>query len=229
MPITSFEGPMGSGKSCSAVALAYTEHTQNGKKVLANMELTFPHQYMDLQYFLDNLQTEELNDCVTILDETYLLLESRSVGSKRLSTLFTYYIGQTRKRGVDLYLCYHHIDTIDKRVRRAIDIRGTCSGVEEEPCKKCKGSGWEKVAPIIDEYGKVRPHPMDTIPENELCPRCLGYGKAGWYTTKFYDLRSNRRSRVRVFGNVFWGMYKTKEIVPLSKRQLKIPVEDLTI
>ena len=38
----------------------------------------------------------------------------------------TYIVAQTRKRGVDLYLCTHHIDAIEKRIRRAVDIRGTC-------------------------------------------------------------------------------------------------------
>ena len=225
-PITSLEGVMGSGKSLTAVALAYTEHKTMGKRVIANIDLKFEHTYLTLEYFLDNLVTEELNDCVTILDETYLLLEARSSMGK-LNRLFTYYIGQTRKRGVDLFLCFHHIDTLDKRVRRAIDIRGTCSGQEEKPCKACKGSGRYKYKPEFDEYGKVITIPRDSYPEEEWCPRCIGYGKVGWYTTKFFDLRSNKRYRVRVYGNAFWGLYETRELVPLTARQMKVPLDEL--
>lgn len=231
MAITSFEGVMGSGKSCSAVACAYTEHIQNGKKVIANMALEFDHTYLTLEYFLNNLQTDELYDCVTILDETYLLLDARNSMGK-LNRLFTYFIGQTRKRGVDLYLCFHHIDTLDKRVRRAIDIRGTCSGQEEFPCKKCKGSGRPGVPPILNDMGVPKEPTKDerhSWSEEDTCPRCLGFGKVDFFTTKFFDARTNKRSKIRVFGNAFFDLYETKELVPLSQRQMKVNVDDLSI
>jgi hypothetical protein len=227
MALTSLEGPMGSGKSLTAVALTYTDHMQSGRRVIANMDLKFEHTQLTLEYFLEHLKDEELNECDTILDETYLLLEARR-GMGKLNLLFTYFIGQTRKRNVDLFLCFHHIDTIEKRVRRAIDIRGTCSKMEEFPCKLCKGSGWLKHPPVIDSSGRPVSFKLVDIPEEELCSRCLGYGFVSWLTTKFYDMRINKRSRIRIYGNAFFGLYETKELVPFSAKQMSVPIEDLT-
>jgi hypothetical protein len=140
-----------------------------------------------------------------------LLADSRTSQSK-LNRLFTYFFAQTRKRGVDLYICTQHIDLIDKRLRRAADIRGTCSYIGEDPCKKCGGEGKYK---------------------EEVCDRCLGYGVTGWATVRFVDFRRqtlwmNRRVRkIKVFGPAFWGLYDTEERVPILQKALKIPVEDL--
>jgi len=100
----------------------YREH----KKVICNNHLNFPYTHFDPKYFLEHLEDEEMEDCILILDEAYQMgLDSRSTSTK-YNKLLSYFIAQTRKRGVDLYLCTHHIDALDKRVRRAVDIRGTC-------------------------------------------------------------------------------------------------------
>ena len=101
---------------------AYREH----KKVISNNHLNFPYTHFDPKYFLDHLEDEEIEDCILIMDEAYQMgLDSRSTATK-YNKLLSYFIAQTRKRGVDLYMCTHHIDALDKRVRRAVDVRGTC-------------------------------------------------------------------------------------------------------
>jgi len=209
--LTTLEGCMGSGKTLTATALAYSEHMQNGKRVIANYKLNFPFTFFEPIYFLQHIADEELTHCVHIIDEVGLLADSRLSGSK-LNRLFTYYFAQTRKRNVDLYICTQHIDLIDKRLRRAADIRGTCSYLGENPCRKCGGSGRSR---------------------NEVCDRCLGYGVTGWATTRFVDFRrqaywvSRRTKKIRVFGPAFWGLYDTEERIPILQKALKIPVEDL--
>lgn len=177
------------------------------KKVISNDHLQFPYIHFDPQYFLTHLQDEELDECILLLDEAYLYLESRASQS-RMNKLFTYFIAQTRKRGVDLYVCTQHIDVVDKRLRRAVDIRGTCRYYKEDPCKKCGGSGKD---------GK----------NGESCDRCLGWGVTGWATTTLLNRRTGRRNRIRVFGPAFFWLYDTRELLPFSKKQLRIPVEDL--
>lgn len=259
---------MGNGKTLTAVTLSYLEHTKNGKQVIANTHLTFPYTQFNREWFLENLATEEgeLHDCVLILDETYLYMDSSH--RSKSARLFTYFVGQTRKRNVDLYICTHHIDVIDKRIRRAIDVRGTCRYLKEDPCRKCGGTGHigkkgrelrstdimaiplstpEDAGPLDEEeqervskelqpssVGVLEPstspitgETLRQINDASLCPRCLGYGKTGWATTKFLDLRSGRRTRIRIFGPAFWGLYDTTEIVPLTAKQMKIGVEDL--
>jgi len=225
---------MGTGKTLTATALAYTEHVKYGRRILANYHLNFPHTFFDYEYFLRHLGDEELNNCITILDEAALALECRS--NTKLNRLFTYYIVQTRKRYVDLYLCTQHIDMIDKRARRAPDVRGTCRYRGEDPCGQCSGTkevnngfcgecgGAGKSGDSTN--GNVCPVCLGTG-KGTVCPRCLGYGVTGWATTRLFDLRTGKRTKIRVFGPAFWGLYDTTERVPFTKKQVRIPVEDL--
>jgi hypothetical protein len=136
--IVSLEGPMGSGKTCTATALAYTEYIKNGKKVLANYHMNFPFQYMDHNYWLAHLQDDVLQNCVIVLDEGYLESDSR-LGMGRMQRLWTYFYAQTRKRDVVMYIPMLHIDEVDKRLRRKVDIRGTVTPNEQLPCRNCVG------------------------------------------------------------------------------------------
>ena len=229
--ITSFEGVMGSGKTLTAVALACSEHFQNGKRVISNIHLNFPYIKFDMRYFLEHVQDEQLSNCVTLLDEAHQYMDARRSGGKG-NLLWTYYTVQTRKRDVDLFACFHHVDVMDKRFRRQIDIRGTCRYSKEDPCSKCGG---EKVlkrgnqeCPVCAGTGRLED---DTCPRcrgiGEVCPRCLGYGVTGWATTRFLDLRNGKRNRIRVFGPAFYGMYSTEELIPFTGKQLRISVDDL--
>lgn len=101
---------------------AYRDH----KKIICNNHLNFPYTHFDPQYFLEHLEDEEMEDCILIYDEPAQAgLDSRSTATK-YNKLMSYFIGQSRKRGVDVYFCLLHIDMMEKRIRRWIDIRGTC-------------------------------------------------------------------------------------------------------
>lgn len=243
--LVSLEGPMGTGKTCTTTAIAYGEFTQNKKKVISNYHVNFPYQHFDPEWFLQNLEGEMLNNCVLLWDEGMQGLDS-SVRSK-FSRLALYFVAQTRKRGVDMYVCCHHIDELDKRLRRKFDVRGSCSGYEEDPCKGCNGekvvSPKKGICPRCVGSGHVYSEDgTDGIvcPEcggtgkGTLCKRCWGYGKTGWYTTRLVDmgvraLGSGRRKvkKIRVFGPPFWGLYDTNELIPFTSRQMKIDLEQL--
>ena len=202
MPLYSFEGPQGTGKTMSAVAMAYEENKVHGRKVVSNNHLNFEYTHFDIAYFLDNVATHELENCVLLLDEAYQYIDARMSQSK-LNKLFTYFIVQTRKRDVDMYICTHHIDHLDKRLRRAIDCRGIASYQEEKPCKKCKGSG---------TWGRNGSKP-------EKCPRCLGYGIYGASIMRFRWVRRRGRGRrfdVNIPGPYYWHLYSTKERMPIQ-------------
>lgn len=204
MSITTLEGPMGSGKTLSAVALCYMEHTA-GRKIVSNVDMTFPHDKFDPQFLIEHMLDTQLEDCVILLDESYIYLDSRSSTTK-LNKLFTYFIAQTRKRGVDMFICIHHIDTVDKRLRRALEVRGTCRFRKEIPCTRCKG---------LKEY------------KGYPCERCCGYGEGGWATVTFYNLHTTKKVRVRIHGPKFWGLYSTKERIAVTGKQITIDPEDL--
>lgn len=197
--LISFEGSMGSGKTTAAVALAFEEHKRSGKRIIANNHLNVRYEHFDIAWFLEHLADHEMENSVLLLDEMYQIADSRSSQTK-LNKLLTYFAVQTRKRGVDLYICTHHLDHIDLRLRRAVDIRGSCRYSGESPCKKCRGAREVKGKP---------------------CDRCLGYGQIGWVKTRFLDRRLRRRYSLDIFSNRYWHLFDTLEKIPLQAKQLQ--------
>lgn len=197
--IVSFEGSMGCGKTTMAVALADEEHRLNDRKIISNDHLNMDYTHFDLAWFLEHLVDGEMENCILFLDEMYQIVDSRSSATK-LNKLFTYFVVQARKRDVDLYICTHHMDHIDLRLRRAVDIRGACRYHSEVPCRKCHGSG---------EY------------DGKPCDRCLGYGELGWVRAHFLDRRLRKRYTLDVFANKYWHLFNTKERIPMQARILQ--------
>lgn len=196
--IVSFEGLMGQGKTTAAIGLAYEEHERTGMKVISNTHLNFEYTHFDLAWFLEHVTDHEMENCIIILDEMYQLADARSSATK-LNKLFTYFVVQTRKRGVDLYICTHSLDYVDKRLRRAVDIRGSCRFRLEKPCRKCYGTGQYK---------------------GESCPRCYGYGMTGWEKVYFLDRRLRRRYTLDFLGPRYWPLFDTWERIPMQARIL---------
>ena len=229
--IISFEGVQGTSKSTAAVAFAYNEYAVNKKRVIANDHLNFPRvegvelpTHFDIAWFIEHLVDGELENCVLFLDEMYQIADSRSSATK-LNKLFTYFIVQTRKRGVDLYVCTHHLDHLDLRLRRAVDIRGACRYYPESPCRKCKcktcgGKG------KIDGFNCPDCHGVGGTGEykGEPCDRCKGYGELGWSRVNFLDRRLRRRYTSDdllggpIFGPDYWHMFNTRERIPIQAR-----------
>lgn len=198
-----FEGSQGTGKSLCAVAMAYEQY-ESGRKVISNNHLNFPYTHFDIAYFVEQMSNQEdqgLENCILLLDEAYQYMDSR-LSQTKINKLFTYFIVQTRKRDVDLYVCTHHIDHLDVRLRRAIDCRGVASYYEENPCKKCKGVGQKN---------------------GDVCPHCLGKGVFGLGLMRFRWVRRRGRARrfnVEVPGPLYWDLYSTKERIPLRASQV---------
>ena len=129
---------MGNGKTTAAVALAYEEWKRTKKLVYSNDHLNFDgYRHFDTAVFVEKVLGEELEDMVLLTDEMYQMADSRSSQTK-LNKLWSYFVVQTRKRGVDMYICTHTLENIDIRLRRAVDIRGSCRYYPEKPCRKCR-------------------------------------------------------------------------------------------
>ena len=220
--IVSLEGVQGSGKSLSAVAMCHRDK-RAGRHVFSNNHLSESfgdYEFFNTRYFLEKMNAEHggdddydedrdggisLENATLLMDEAYIYLDSRGSAGK-LNKLFTYFVGQTRKRGVDMYVCTHHIDVLDKRLRRAIDVRGSCRYIVEKPCRGCKGTG----------YIKKRGGRGLVI----MCPRCLGYGHTGWAVTDFVHQFTGQRSRAIIQGPAVWHLYDTRELVQIGKKSM---------
>ena len=189
---------MGSGKTTAAVTMAYEDSKISGRKVISNCHLNFDYQHFDIAWFLEHIADHEIEDSILILDEMYQIADNRSSQTK-LNKLMTYFIVQTRKRGVDLYFCTHSLEYLDLRVRRAVDVRGACRSYERV-CSKCSGTGAYLGSP---------------------CMKCLGYGKIGIIRVSFLDRRLRRRYPWEFVGNDYWHLFNTKERIPLQARILQ--------
>jgi len=213
----------GQGKTTAAVGLAVEESNLTGKLIYSNDHLNHPnYRHFDIAVFVEKVVGEELEDMILLTDEMYQMADSRSSQTK-LNKLWTYFAVQTRKRGVDMYICTHHLDHIDLRLRRAADIRGSCRFYPERPCKKCRckrcnGTGWLRegiVCPDCNGVGGTGQ--VDGKP----CERCLGYGQSGWVKVFFLDRRVRRRYEIPLFGPKYWHLFSTYERLPLQARLLQ--------
>ena len=250
--ITSFEGKMGTGKTLSATAMAYSEVQRRNMEIealtsirgleddrftseysnlesnlmqtygvnkltadkilnstrslynrnpevelkpltiYANYHLNFPYTRWDPDFFLERVNDPAgINDCILIMDEAYIYMDSRSSASK-LVKLFGYFIGQTRKRGVKLFVCVHHRDVLDKRLRRAINIRGICRFGPKGPVEE------------FDRKGIPLPIPLR---------------RYNWATANFTNVDTGLEKMIKFYGPLFWGLYDTNEVVALEKNQ----------
>ena len=125
MGLISIEGPMGSGKTLTESMLGLDAHLE-GRTVYANYHLNFPYKPFNEDIFYElNDRGFELNDCLILADEGYLIADARRSGSKQ-NLAFSYYIVQTRKRKVDMAFATHKFDRLDKRVRDSVTMRIAC-------------------------------------------------------------------------------------------------------
>lgn len=220
--LVTFEGVQGSGKTTAAVALAYEESKKTGKLVYSNDHLNFDaYRHFDIAVFVEKVVGEELENVILLTDEMYQMADSRSSQTK-LNKLWSYFVVQTRKRGVDMYICTHHIDHIDIRLRRAVDIRGSCRCYPEKPCRKCRchrcgGQGFlvgGVVCPDCQGRGGTGEY------HGRPCDRCKGFGELAWFKVFFLDRRLRRRYTVELFGPNYWGLFSTYERIPLQAKLL---------
>lgn len=220
--IVTFEGVQGCGKTTGGVGMATEESDRTGKLIYSNDHINHPsYKHFDTAVFVEKIIGEELEDMILLTDEMYQMADSRSSQSK-LNKLWTYFTVQTRKRGVDMYICTHHLDHIDLRLRRAVDIRGSCRFYSESPCKKCRckrcgGQGY-LVGGVMctDCQGRGGTGEVHGKP----CDRCWGYGQSGWVKIFFLDRRLRRRYTVELFGPKYWHLFNTRERIPMQARLL---------
>jgi zona occludens toxin (predicted ATPase) len=121
------EGRMGSGKTLSSTAFAVIDKLENGRDIICNYHLNgIDYKYFSYELFVEWMKSNEtLNNASIIVDEAYLIGDSR-MSQSGLGKLFTYFILQTRKRGVDLYITTQQFRNIDIRIRMNADVRAIC-------------------------------------------------------------------------------------------------------
>ena len=123
--IIGFYGRRGKGKTLSATRLikAYKEE---GYKVFTNTPFKFEHEIITKQMLIDYYNTDtNFDKAIFFLDEAHMFLDSRR-GTSGLSLIITYFVLQTRKRGVKLIYTTQDKDQVDKRLRQQTEVDVYC-------------------------------------------------------------------------------------------------------
>ncbi len=129
--ILGFIGTVGSGKTLSMTIQAYNYH-KAGFNIYSNYHLAFPHTKLTKKKFDELIEDkEQLQDCVLLLDELHIWLDSRSSG-KTKNKAITYFILQTRKRNVRLLFSTQHFHQVDKRLRDTTDVLVYCDNLSNK-------------------------------------------------------------------------------------------------
>jgi hypothetical protein len=141
-------GTLGSGKTLTMVKDMNDDFTRENKRVISNLVLEFASSQISKTFFqaFAEGKSEELFDVTLGLDEIHIFLDSRRSTSKR-NTYLSYFILQTRKRGVNLYATTQFLSQIDIRLRNVCDYVVKC-----EAYIKLK-KGFDKVTPIKASKG----------------------------------------------------------------------------
>lgn len=116
--IVLYTGRRGAGKTLSMVKDGY-KYKLCGYKVYSNIELDFA-DYIENETIL-NIQDTLMQDCVLIIDEIQLLIDSRR-SSRKGNVDFSYFIQQIRKRRIIILCTTQFSGTVDLRLRQHVDI-----------------------------------------------------------------------------------------------------------
>jgi hypothetical protein len=122
MAITIIEGIVGSGKSVTLTHHGYQAYCQ-GRVVYANFWLAFPHKRLKLKSMVTELP--RLRDVTILFDEAQNQVSSRQFMSQN-NIMFSKFVKQTRKAGVDLYIATQQAIGIDIDIRRNLHVLETC-------------------------------------------------------------------------------------------------------
>jgi len=121
MAITIIQGIVGAGKSVLLTHYGYLAYLQ-GEPVYANYRLSFPHKRLNLKKLSEDLP--KLRDVTLLLDEGQNSVSSRTFMSSG-NILFSRFVKQTRKMGVDLYIATQQAIAIDIDIRRNLHVLDT--------------------------------------------------------------------------------------------------------
>lgn len=123
-----FLGEQNSGKTLSMVYNAY-KYWLNGYDIYSNLKLEFPYTKLTKETLKEYTEGQkQFNKSVFIIDEGYLFFDSRSFGSKTVK-IFTYFLLQTSKRGVNLFITAQYFNTLEKRLRENTFFQCFCNRV----------------------------------------------------------------------------------------------------
>jgi len=118
--ITIYLGRRGAGKTTTMIKDAYIEY-KKGRRIISNMESVPFAEYMSNDQIKQINKESAIEDAVLLIDELQIFFDSRR-SMKKDNLNFSYFVQQTRKRGVDILGTTQFSNTVEKRVRDHTDF-----------------------------------------------------------------------------------------------------------
>jgi hypothetical protein len=118
--VVGYTGRRGSGKTTAMTLDAYN-YFINGFKVYTNMKSLVFASCLPENNILSMADSDELNDCVVVIDEIQVLFDSRR-SARRQNVNFLYFIQQIRKRNVSLLYTTQFSRRVDIGIREHTDL-----------------------------------------------------------------------------------------------------------
>jgi hypothetical protein len=128
--IVGFTGKMGGGKTYSMTFFG-KRMLDKGFSIISNYTLSMKHRLItkeEIQKYGSD-SSEMLKDCVLMLDEMQTIMDCRSSQKNRMLTFF---VLQTRKRGVNLFYTTQNFHAVDRRLRDNTDFLVDCTALRNE-------------------------------------------------------------------------------------------------
>lgn len=120
-------GLQNSGKTLFCVNECFKEQ-RKGKIIFSNIHLNFRHHYLNKNELLEFAQKEAPENSVFLLDEFCILFDSARALSKA-NLLISYFLIQTSKKDITIYITAQTIGQVFKRIRENAHFLVECQRV----------------------------------------------------------------------------------------------------
>lgn len=118
------ESIKGCGKTMTLAFLQYLDY-KKGRRILSNIEYTFPHEQLNVAkmiYDLENDEREKYQNVSIGIDEFHLFMPSGFSKLNADKDLLINFLYQTRKLDIDVYYVTHRAMNVNNKIRGMIEL-----------------------------------------------------------------------------------------------------------
>lgn len=101
---------------------------ENGRTIYSTLEIDDNFRLVNIKDLVDFIDQDfyGLVDCSVVLHSLDIFEDDENeeiIWSEIINKILSYFIVQTRRRNIDLYIVAHSMDILDKRIRHNIDVQ----------------------------------------------------------------------------------------------------------
>lgn len=187
-----FIGSRNSGKTLSMTIEAYKKYKQ-GYKIYSNYHLNFsytPYTIDDLLSFAESGMY--FGNTIFLVDEAHIYFDSYSKGKRNM--IFSYFLNQSSKNDIDIYLSTQFARQIFIRIRLNTEV------VVESSCRVVLWKNKDSSPVLLENY---RQKPNDYHTEVYVYNKII----------KFSDSGNDKVVKRMYKGNKYFPLYDTRQVI----------------